>query len=161
MASVWSSSINIHARNAPNTHLIYTSAFLFSQSRGKGSCANEEPVYWRRGWFCFAWLCLIKQAKRMKSVCSHFLCPAHDPSAARLGSWPVSGARGAALGFLCKLLIAPGTASPGREFNNSLSTSKFNFLPLSPTMCPSKPTPRSEVDERSGSRWANRPAQSF
>lgn len=88
----------------------------------------------------------------MKSVCSHFLCPVHDPSAPRLGSWPVSGARGAASGFLCKLLIAPGTASQGCEFNNSFSTSKFHFLPLSLTTCPSKSTPRSEVDERSGPR---------
>jgi len=37
----------------------------------------------------------------MKSVCSHLLGLVRDPSAPRLGSWPVSGARGAAAGSLC------------------------------------------------------------
>lgn len=44
-APVCSSLINIHVLNAPDTDLIYTSAFLFSQSCGNGSCVNEELVY--------------------------------------------------------------------------------------------------------------------
>ena len=79
----------------------------------------------------------------MKSVCSHLLGLVRDPSVPRLGSWPVSGARGAAPGSLCELLIALGTASQGLEFNSSLSISKLNFLPPSLTMWPCKPVARS------------------
>ena len=45
LAPVWSSLINIHVCNTPDTDLIYTIVFLFSQSCGKGSCVNEEMVY--------------------------------------------------------------------------------------------------------------------
>lgn len=79
----------------------------------------------------------------MKSVRSRLLCLVRDPIAPRLGSWPVSGAWGAAPGSLCELLIALGTASQGCKFNDSLSISKFNFLPPSLTMCPYKSLPRS------------------
>lgn len=96
----------------------------------------------------------------MKSVGSRLLRLVHDPDAPRLGT--VSVVRGAALGSLSALLIALAMASQGRALNNSLSISKFNFLPQLLTVCPYKPTPRSGlIREADRGRRTSRLAQSF
>lgn len=56
LAPVWFSLINIHVCNAPSTDLIHTSAWLSSQSCGKGPYINEDLVNWQQDWFCFALL---------------------------------------------------------------------------------------------------------
>lgn len=45
LARLWSSLINIHVGSTHHTVLIYTSASLFSQSREKERCVDEELVY--------------------------------------------------------------------------------------------------------------------